>query len=143
MREVGRAALISLPKDSLILTCGDIELNSLRYVREVEGERQDVTHLDMNMISGVWFNNTHAKHTLSKVTFPGWVYGPIEGGYNMRQLLNANYKKFKKRVFLFGVFRTSYDPSTDNSWDLTACGVVDVGKWTSLFPCYYLPPVFS
>jgi len=72
-----------------------------------------VTALDMNMISGktntqilslfvvntgfsptgMWFNATHATTHYKQIHFPGWVYGPISGGYNMRQLLNANYKR--------------------------------------------------
>ena len=41
----GEALISSLPSNALLLAHTDLDLNSVRYLRECEGMRPDITHL--------------------------------------------------------------------------------------------------
>ena len=45
----GEALISSLPPNALLLAHTDLDLNSVRYLRECEGMRPDVTHLSFQV----------------------------------------------------------------------------------------------
>ena len=69
MHTYARGALESLPPDSLLLAHTDLDWNPMRYMRECEGARPDVTHLSFQMMPYPWFSEVQ-RPLYPKVTFP-------------------------------------------------------------------------
>lgn len=57
----GSALLSVIPKDSMLVAHTDLDLNPVRYLRECEGLRADVTHLSFQLMPFPWFSKTQAK----------------------------------------------------------------------------------
>ncbi|XP_061600425.1 protein O-mannosyl-transferase TMEM260 isoform X2 [Cololabis saira] len=72
----GRELLASVPKDSVILTRGDLPGNSLRYLHYCQDVRPDVRLVDQEMMTYSWYVAKLAPH-LSGVHFPGRWWDPV------------------------------------------------------------------
>ena len=60
MHRYGQELLSSLPQNSLLLAHTDLDLNAVRYLRECEGMRSDVSHLSFQMMPYPWFAKVQA-----------------------------------------------------------------------------------
>lgn len=97
----------------------------MRFVQTVEGYRPDVLVMDQNLMSTEWFKEKHAHH-FPNVTFPGKLLWPSrEDGYNLREFLDHNIKKF--RIFLFPFFK---EPSPHPAYAL-----IPFGYCQEIVPC--------
>ena len=114
VRDFGRAILEPLPKNAIVLTKGDIMINSARYVQTLEKVREDVTLLDQEMLTYSWYVTSFEKSQVSvgssqQVRFPGGCYFPFRKGcFDIAEFIAANRKR---RVFLAHGWKDG-----DNSW---------------------------
>ena len=60
MHRYGYELLSSLPQNSLLLAHSDLDLNTVRYLRECEGMRPDISHLSFQMMPYPWFTKLQA-----------------------------------------------------------------------------------
>jgi hypothetical protein len=58
----GRSVLESLPPRSLLVSQGDVYLNVLRYMQQIEGVRPDVMIVDTEFMRMRWFMSYRAQH---------------------------------------------------------------------------------
>ncbi|XP_037551283.1 transmembrane protein 260 [Nematolebias whitei] len=125
----GGELLASVPKDSLILTRGDLPGNSLRYLHYCQGMRADVCLVDQEMMTYSWYVSKLAQH-LPGVHFPGlqWdvVHSEDKKTFNLEQFLSHNTQK--------DVFACIGLPDGDPSWERS------FSRWP-FGVCDYLVPV--
>ena len=108
VRDFGRAILAPLPNNSIVLTKGDIMINSARYVQELDGVRRDVRLVDQEMLTYPWCVDS-LRRVYSDITFPGSNYFPHRrGSFDIAKFLLANRKR---RIFLAHGFKDG-----DSSW---------------------------
>eukprot|EP01063_Lacrimia_lanifica_P035776 TRINITY_DN6909_c0_g2_i4.p1 TRINITY_DN6909_c0_g2~~TRINITY_DN6909_c0_g2_i4.p1 ORF type:complete len:722 (+),score=199.25 TRINITY_DN6909_c0_g2_i4:69-2234(+) len=108
VRDFGRMILDPLPRDSIVLTKGDLMINSARYVQELEGVRPDVRLVDQELMTFPWYVAT-LKQVYPDITFPGDYYTPgTQGAFGIAQLFKANRKR---RFFLAHGFKDG-----DHTW---------------------------
>ncbi len=70
----GQNILDSLPKDAILLSHTDLDWNSVRYLRECENKRRDVTHLSLQIMPYPWFQKQQSHYPNIKfpnTNFPG------------------------------------------------------------------------
>lgn len=72
MHRYAEATLQSLPPKSLLLSHTDLDWNPMRYLRECQGVRKDVTHLSFQLMPYPWFK------TAQKPLYPGVVFPDTE-----------------------------------------------------------------
>eukprot|EP01012_Entosiphon_sulcatum_P011481 TRINITY_DN16992_c0_g1_i1.p1 TRINITY_DN16992_c0_g1~~TRINITY_DN16992_c0_g1_i1.p1 ORF type:complete len:760 (-),score=153.80 TRINITY_DN16992_c0_g1_i1:79-2331(-) len=100
VRDFGWTILQSLPKNAILLTKGDLIINSARFVQSCEGFRPDVRIVDQEMLTYYWYVNS-LRHNYPDVVFPNKFYYPgKKDGFSIRQFLDANLKKNNRTVFL-------------------------------------------
>jgi len=91
--DLARKTLAVVPPDALVISRGDLLLNSLRYVQVCEGVRPDVRLLDIEMLESPWMAGMVRRHHPG-VTLPGEFYrAPSRakaGSYDLLQLVEAN-----------------------------------------------------
>uniref|UniRef100_A0A1A7XTJ3 Chromosome 14 open reading frame 101 n=2 Tax=Iconisemion striatum TaxID=60296 RepID=A0A1A7XTJ3_9TELE len=129
VEKFGRELLASVPKDSLILTRGDLPGNSLRYLHYCQGLRADIRLVDQEMMTYSWYVAKLAQH-LPGVHFPGRFWDPV---------LSETKNTFDFRRFLLhnthrDVFACIGLSDGDPSWERTFT------RWP-LGVCDYLVPV--
>lgn len=102
VRDFGRAILGPLPKGSLVLTKGDIMVNSARFMQSVEGFRKDLLIVDQEMMTFPWYiENLRRAYTEKEVKFPGSYYFPQRPGcFDMKTFIDKNRRGGKRRIFL-------------------------------------------
>ncbi|KAM6912902.1 protein O-mannosyl-transferase TMEM260 isoform 1-T1 [Xenentodon cancila] len=110
----GRELLASVPKDSVILTRGDLPGNSLRYLHYCQDVRPDVRLVDQEMMTYSWYVAKLASH-LSGVHFPGRWWDPVspeeKNTFSLEEFLAHNTQK--------DVFACIGLPDGDLSWERT------------------------
>eukprot|EP00762_Andalucia_godoyi_P003035 ANDGO_04223.mRNA.1 Transmembrane protein 260 homolog len=119
----GRAILRPLPPNSILLTKGDLMVNSARYVLGSEGfQAGNVTIIDQEMFTYPWYLEMHGDEWRSRgIVFPGTHYHVRgKGHFNMKTFLDANYEKFK--IFIAGGWKDG-DPSPEPSYFLLPHGL--------------------
>uniref|UniRef100_A0A3Q3IUL5 Transmembrane protein 260 n=1 Tax=Monopterus albus TaxID=43700 RepID=A0A3Q3IUL5_MONAL len=125
----GRELLASVPKDSIILTRGDLPGNSLRYLYYCQGVRPDVRLVDQEMMTYSWYVAKLAQH-LPGVHFPGHWWDPAhpedKGTFTLEHFLSRNTQR--------DVFACIGLPNGDASWERSFT------RWP-LGVCDYLVPV--
>lgn len=100
VRDFGRLILEPLPPNSIVLTMGDIMINSARFVQVTENFRPDVRILDQELMTFEWYNDV-VRVRYPDVKLPGKSYFPNKPDtYDIRMFLDANRQKLKRRVFL-------------------------------------------
>ncbi|MBA4388845.1 MAG: hypothetical protein C0404_12755 [Verrucomicrobia bacterium] len=98
-RDFGRAVLGPLPKDALLITRGDLWVNTVRYLQLCENVRPDVCLLDVEFLKTDWMKSRAARH-YPGIVLPGRAYRPDEmhpGGeyYSLLNLIEANASRVK------------------------------------------------
>ncbi|XP_038147441.1 transmembrane protein 260 [Cyprinodon tularosa] len=119
----GRELLASFPKDSLILTRGDLPGNSLRYLHYCQDIRPDIRLIDQEMMTYSWYVSKLGEH-LPGVHFPGRWWDPVQreekDTFSLEQFLSHNMK----RDIFACIGLTDGDPSWEHSfsrWPLGVC----------------------
>jgi hypothetical protein len=123
--DFGRSILAPLPKKSILLTKGDIMVNSARYVQGCEGFRQDeVVIIDQEMMTYPWYLAMHGTAFTSRgVKLPGRFYHVRgEGHFTMKEFLDANYDKFGGRIFVAAAWKDG-DASHLSAYSLEPFGI--------------------
>lgn len=135
IHDYGTELLRPVPDRALVLTRGDLALNSARYVHEFEHARNDVVILDLEMLTFNWMKPLVAKqHPEIVLPGPAYRFGQADG-FNLRQLVEANASR---PVVICGGVRKQ-DTSLDAAfelWPLGLCSEVrsrgtaaDLGEW--------------
>ncbi|XP_034432755.1 transmembrane protein 260 isoform X1 [Hippoglossus hippoglossus] len=124
----GRELLGSVPKDSIILTRGDLPGNSLRYLYYCQGVRPDVRLVDQEMMTYTWYVAKLGQH-YPGVHFPGRWWDPVhpeeKDTFNLEQFLSHNTQR--------DVFACIGLPDGDPSWERS------FARWP-MGVCEYLVP---
>ena len=71
-RQYALAVLDTLPRDSLLFVNYDQQWTSIRYLQECEGHREDVTSINLSMMTYEWFDSK--RDLYDDVYFPGTHY---------------------------------------------------------------------
>ncbi|TRY58365.1 hypothetical protein DNTS_034207 [Danionella cerebrum] len=104
--------LQSLPRDSLVLTRGDLPGNTLRYLHYCRQFRPDVSLVDQEMMTYSWYVLKLHKH-LSGVKFPGRWWDPV----NSQERKTFTIEQFLKHNVQRPVFVCIGLTEGDSSWE--------------------------
>lgn len=125
----GLELLASVPKNSIILTRGDLPGNSLRYLHYCKDVRPDVRLVDQEMMTYGWYI-AKLGHHLHGVHFPGRYWDPVnseeKSTFSLEHFLQHNPQR--DVVACIGL------PDEDQSW------MQSYSRWP-LGVCDYLVPV--
>lgn len=93
-KDYGHAMLESLPKDSVLIATGDLQVNILRFLQVVAKVRTDVTVLPIPLMNLGWYKSSHRKFHQA-VKLPPGVYGPKPslGKYQLLDIIDLNDQK--------------------------------------------------
>ncbi|XP_072222087.1 protein O-mannosyl-transferase TMEM260 isoform X1 [Leuresthes tenuis] len=120
----GRELLTSIPKDSIILTRGDLPGNSMRYLHYCQDVRPDVRLVDQEMLTYSWYVAKLAPH-LPGVHFPGRWWDPVspeeKDSFSLEQFLSHN----TQRDVFTCIGLSDGDPSWEHSFTRWPLGVCD------------------
>ena len=102
IRDFGRAILGPLPNNSIVLTKGDIRINSARFMQTAEHFRPDLRIVDQEMMTFQWYiDNVRRAYGTKDVVFPGNYYYPNRPGcFDMKTFIDKNRRGGKRRMFL-------------------------------------------
>ena len=113
--DFGRYLLKGLPQNALFFSLGDVNTNSVRYVQNCEGFRQDVKVLDRSLMSYSWFKRIATKH-YPDVTLPGSAYHPTQkGAYDFKRLFSANFDRHQ--VYMTMIKLKDSNEAVDKAWE--------------------------
>ncbi len=123
----GKAIIGHLPENSLLLSKGDLQTNSIRYLQHCENFRSDVRVLDREMLTTPWMHRMVAAG-YPEVVMPGKMYHPGHpNGFSWKVFLDANSPKFK--IFMSNFDYYELDRTFAGDYDFLPYGIVN---W--LFP---------
>ncbi|CAL9687036.1 unnamed protein product [Knipowitschia caucasica] len=129
VEKFGLELLASVPKNSIILTRGDLPGNSLRYLHYCQDVRPDVRLVDQEMMTYSWYI-AKLGHHLEGVHFPGRYWDPVESEekhtFSLKNFLLHNPQR--------DVFACIGLPDEDQSW------VQRFSRWP-FGVCDFLTPV--
>lgn len=118
----GRAVLAQLPARSMLLTRGDLVINSVRAVQSLSGFRSDVVVLDQELLTFSWYTQ-RARAVFPGVEFPGDFYHPgRSGAFDMLAFVRANKRRFPRIFFAYGV-KDGDDSAVKAGLQLRAAGL--------------------
>mmetsp|Transcript_22145 Transcript_22145/g.33237 ORF Transcript_22145/g.33237 Transcript_22145/m.33237 type:complete len:792 (+) Transcript_22145:73-2448(+) len=95
-----------LPPNSLLLINYDQQWTSIRYLQECEHFRDDVTSINLSMMTYPWWESKHKLYP--HVKFPGSHYTQANsvqwnnGGFTFLEFIDSNYHSFDGRIFIGG-----------------------------------------
>ena len=120
-----RSAMDELPANSFAIMHGDTITNGPRYLHQVEQWRPDIVFWSGEMATYEWWKRHH--HHYPGVTFPNEMYHPYRrDGFSVKDLLDANYARFRRRIFTCIGFKhddpTPFDTYTELPFG--ACNLV-------------------
>ena len=128
IRNLGKAILDSVPTNAVVLTSGDLYINSIRYMQSLENYRTDVVLIDMELLTYKWYNDVLKRHPTVKerdVIIPGDHYymksGRYTNSYTIADFLIYNFQRSQKKGKKSGakplrIFLTSSWKEGDESW---------------------------
>lgn len=93
--DVGRSTLLSLPPKAVMLMRGDIYVNSVRYLQEVEGIRTDVRAIPLDLMWWPWMKSI-IQSNYPDVRLPAGVYRYEKESlqtFNLSEFFEANKDK--------------------------------------------------
>ena len=104
-----------LPPQTLFLSEGDLETNTIRYIQSCENYRSDVIVMDRTLMGYAWGTKIFQSH-FPKVNFPGDRYrffpNRSGGGFLLQDFLTANIGQYP-------IFMADSEPREDESWKAT------------------------
>lgn len=104
MHRYAEATLQSLPPKSLLLSHTDLDWNPMRYLRECQGVRKDVTHLSFQLMPYPWFK------IAQKPLYPGVVFPDTEfPGVSTGRATEGNAKLVRDVVLANGALSHTLD----------------------------------
>jgi hypothetical protein len=120
VHDYGMSVLRPLPERTLVLTRGDLIMNSARYLQSSAGVRPDVRILDQEMLTFRWMKGLVGRR-MPEITIPGAYYHVRDPGtYTLRQLVDANIDR--RPVVICGGVKEG-DSSLDAAYDLWPLGL--------------------
>ena len=128
-RDFVSAAFASLPRDAIVVTMGDHLTGAVFYFREVEKLRPDVIHLDQQLLGFRWYCD-RALRRHPDLAIPAGVYLP--GGFNIRQLMNANRNRPLVVLDRLG----TWDESWKDGYKLATAGLTHPLVAADRFPSF-------
>ncbi len=112
IRDYGRAILEGLPPDTLLVSLGDLETNSVRYLQLCEGLRTDVRVLDRAMLAYPWTRKV-VQANLPDVTLPA-------GRFSRRTPRDGRTSSLGRLIALnadhFPIFLSRLNAEEDTTW---------------------------
>lgn len=105
-RKYALSILETLPSHSLLLINYDQQWTSVRYLQSCEGVRNDITSINLSMMTFEWWKTKHALY--DKVQFPGTHYTRgntlpwLNGGFTFSEFIDANSDNFGTNIFIGG-----------------------------------------
>jgi hypothetical protein len=137
VRDFATEILRAAPPDALILTRGDIFAAPVRYVQREEHQHPDVRVVDAELLATSW-DVGRLRGVWPELVFPGERLGEGPGGFNVKQLFDANIER-RPIVVCGGLADT--DTSARDSYELWPVGLcalvrakdrpLDVDDWIS------------
>ncbi|OQR89828.1 hypothetical protein THRCLA_09555 [Thraustotheca clavata] len=125
--QYAKALLDPLPKNALVFINYDLQWTSMRYLQRCEHFRSDLTILNLSMMTYKWFGTKHVLYP--HISFPGSYLVPASlsqnGGFNLMQLIDANYNKFRKSGIFLGGQLNYKDPNLFAKYSLVPFGLLD------------------
>ena len=130
-RDYAKAILDPLPKKSIVLINYDMQWTALRYMTQCEGYRNDITLINLSMMTYAWFSTK--RNSFPKLKFPGThlaapnsvlvLKGDEKGdkAFTLRQFLDSNIKKHA--IFLGGKL-THDDMTLSQQYDHVPTGLL-------------------
>jgi len=91
----GEAILTTLPQNALVFTKGDLWVNTIRYLQQVEGIRRDVCLLDLELLKTTWMKS-RVEVNYPDIVIPGSAYREenqnfdVSQHYTLQDLVEAN-----------------------------------------------------
>jgi hypothetical protein len=73
------ALLTPLPKNSILFVNYDMQWTSIRYIQKCEGVRNDITTINLSMMTYKWFQ--HKRFLYPNITFPAGYHGHAGGNF--------------------------------------------------------------
>ncbi|KAF0686293.1 Aste57867_21899 [Aphanomyces stellatus] len=121
-----KALLDSLPQNALVFVNYDLQWTAMRYLQRCESFRPDLTVINLSMMTYKWFGTKHPLYP--KIKFPGDRLVPAssqqDGGFTMRELLDANIRRFPAGIFLGGQLNYP-DPTFQTYYSTEPYGLLD------------------
>jgi hypothetical protein len=124
-----------VPRDTLLVTKGDLITNTVRYLQVAERQRPDVRVVDQELLGFLWDRGRLAA-LYPEVAIPGKRLGP--GGFSVKDLFDANIRRFP--IVVCGGLKAG-DNSASSTYEFWPLGVcervyprgepVDADKWLS------------
>ena len=124
-----------VPRDTLLVTKGDLITNTVRYLQVAERQRPDVRVVDQELLGFLWDRGRLAA-VYPEVAIPGNRLGP--GGFSVKDLFDANIRHFP--IVVCGGLKAG-DNSTFAGYEMWPLGVCervhlrsepfDVDSWLS------------
>ncbi|KAE9118427.1 hypothetical protein PF005_g16105 [Phytophthora fragariae] len=146
IRNYAQALLDPLPQNAVLFVNFDLQWTSLRYLQRCELRRQDVTILNLSMMTYNWFATKHTNYP--NLQFPGSrlvPFGSVGDGFSMARLLDVNIghlaPRKRARIFLGGKLSYS-DQDFNKKYTLVPFGLLDEFKSLSV-PSQPLKPWYS
>lgn len=115
-----KSILNSLPEGSLLMINYDQQWTSIRYLQECENVRQDVTSINLSMMSYPWWTNK--RDLYPKLIFPGTHYSKSHG-FSFKEFVDANYNSLSGNIFIGGDL-TKPEPAFVRDYDEIPHGIV-------------------
>lgn len=119
-RRYATSLLAPLPKNSLLLINYDMQWTSVRYVQQCEHFRDDVTVINLSMMTYQWFE--HKRMLYPHIVFPGLHLSSVkgDGAFTMFDFMEANPQL---EIFLGGKLSVIDEKFTSN-YDHVPIGLV-------------------
>ncbi|KAL3793179.1 hypothetical protein ACHAW5_001407 [Stephanodiscus triporus] len=126
-RNYAMAVLSPLPSNSLLLINYDQQWTSVRYLQECEGIRNDITSINLSMMTFEWWESKRKLYT--GVSFPGTHYTKgntlpwKNGGFAFSEFVDANVGRFGTNIFVGGRLNFE-DPQYNEKYEEQPFGLV-------------------
>jgi hypothetical protein len=125
-KKYASAILEGLPRDSVLLINYDMQWTSVRYMQKCEKFRNDVTAINLSMMTYTWFH--HKRSLYPHLAWPGTYLAPpndprhqANKAFTLRAFLDANVDKH--HIFLGG--KVNYaDSELDQNYNFVPAGLV-------------------
>ena len=112
LKNYAMGILDALPPNSLLLINYDQQWTSIRYLQECEHIRDDVTIINLSMMTYQWWETKHKLYP--HVEFPGSHYTKANsvqwnnGGFTFLEFMDSNYQSFDGGIYIGGNVNFDY-----------------------------------